>query len=139
MSPAAAEPSPAAHQHPVNVRYLEVDSQGVVFNMWYLAYVDDAMTSFLAARGLPYAGLTDDSLDVQVVHASIDWKGSARFGDPLVVVVEPERLGTTSFTLRFTFTVADEAIVSATMVYVLIDTSAGTPRPLPDHVRAALQ
>ena len=34
---------------PVSVRYLEVDQQGVVFNMWYLAYFDDAMTAFLAA------------------------------------------------------------------------------------------
>ena len=47
---------PVPFVHPVDVRYLEVDRQGVVFNMWYLAYLDDALTAFLAEGGLPYAG-----------------------------------------------------------------------------------
>ena len=29
------------------VRYLEVDAQNVVFNSWYLAWFDDAMSAFL--------------------------------------------------------------------------------------------
>src|SRR5437667_12390906 len=48
---------PIPFTHPVNVRYLEVDQQGVVFNMWYLAYFDDAMTSFLEEGGLPYVDM----------------------------------------------------------------------------------
>ncbi len=43
--------------HPIDVRYLEVDRQGVVFNMWYLAYLDDAMTAFLSEGGLPYGDM----------------------------------------------------------------------------------
>jgi len=39
-----------AHRHAV--RYLEVDAQGVVFNAWYLAWFDDAMTAFLAQHVL---------------------------------------------------------------------------------------
>ena len=35
------------YEHRVAVRYLEVDRQGVVFNAWYLAYFDDALTGFL--------------------------------------------------------------------------------------------
>ena len=31
-----------AFTHRFDVRYLEADQQGVVFNMWYLAYFDDA-------------------------------------------------------------------------------------------------
>ena len=35
------------------VRYLEADQQGVVFNMWYLGYFDEAMAPFLDEGGLP--------------------------------------------------------------------------------------
>jgi acyl-CoA thioesterase FadM len=28
--------------------------------MWYLAYLDDAMSAFLSARGLPYTRMRDD-------------------------------------------------------------------------------
>ena len=43
---------PVPFVHPITIRYLEVDRQGVVFNMWYLAYLDDAMTAF-SGRGWP--------------------------------------------------------------------------------------
>lgn len=32
--------------HPVAVRYLKVDGQGVVFNMWHFVHFDDALTAF---------------------------------------------------------------------------------------------
>jgi len=41
-----------AFTHPVQVRYLEVDAQGVVFNAWYLAWFDEAMTATLRLASL---------------------------------------------------------------------------------------
>ena len=66
---------PVPFVHPISVRYLEVDRQGVVFNMWYLAYLDDAMTAFLSEGGLPYADMLAAGYDVQVVHTELDWHG----------------------------------------------------------------
>lgn len=62
-----------AFTHPVEIRYLEVDQQGVVFNMWYLAYLDDAVTAFLAHVGFPYTVMLDAGFDVQLVHTELDW------------------------------------------------------------------
>src|SRR5579871_1406878 len=87
--------------HPVPVRYLEVDQQGVVFNMWYLAYFDDAMTAFLLAGGLPYTDMIAAGYDVQLVHTELDWGGSLGWGDVAQVRVALSRVGTTSFTLEF--------------------------------------
>ena len=67
--------------HSVEVRYLEVDQQGVVFNMWYLAYLDDAMTAYLLAGGLPYVEMIEAGYDVQLVHTELDWVGSLGWGD----------------------------------------------------------
>jgi acyl-CoA thioester hydrolase len=55
----------AAFTHPVQVRYHEIDQQGVVFNMWYLAYLDEAMSAFIEANGLAYTHLQDDGFDVR--------------------------------------------------------------------------
>ena len=47
----------AVFSHPIVVRYHEMDMQGVVFNMWYLAYFDEAMSVFIEANDLAYMAL----------------------------------------------------------------------------------
>src|SRR5450759_2790975 len=83
-----AAPAPESEfTHRVDMRYLEVDQQGVVFNMWYLAYFDDAMTAWLAHRGVPYQQLFAAGLDVQLVHTEVDLR--ARRDGTEVVPDEP--------------------------------------------------
>ena len=42
---------------PIPVSYFQYDQQGVVFNMWYFGWFDDAMTQFLGEIGYPYTAL----------------------------------------------------------------------------------
>lgn len=127
------------YRHPIGVRYLEVDQQGVVFNAWYLAWFDDAMTGWLAHAGVPYADLLADGCDVQVVHTEIDWAGAVGFGDEVAVEVAPARVGRTSFTLRFTVLKADSPVVTAATVYVCVGVDGGGKREVPPRLRAALR
>jgi len=120
------------------VRYLEVDQQGVVFNAWYLAYLDEAMTAYLILRGVPYPALTGSGVDVQLVHTELDWRGAARFGDELAVDVRADALGRTSFRLAFEIRRGDEVIVTARTVYVVVAVDGSGKRELPDFLRAAL-
>jgi acyl-CoA thioester hydrolase len=130
--------SRAPFTHHVNVRYLEVDQQGVVFNMWYLAYFDDAMTAWMAYRGLPYGEMFAAGFDVQIVHTELDWQGSAGWGDDLEVGIEVERVGTTSFTLRFVAHIGDRPVVTASTVYVVMATDASGKREIPPRLLDAL-
>ena len=129
---------PTPFTHPVNVRYLEVDQQGVVFNMWYLAYFDDAMTAYLAAKGFPYDDLLGAGLDCQLVHTEIDWTGGLGFGDDAGIAVEAERIGTSSFVLRFTALRAGEPVAVGRTVYVVVGTDGSGKREVPDRLRVAL-
>ena len=55
--PPTAGGTPDAPRHGAGVhRHLEFqyDQQGVVFNMWYFGWFDDAMTQFLGEVGYPY-------------------------------------------------------------------------------------
>ena len=123
---------------PIDVRYLEVDQQGVVFNMWYLAYFDDAMTAFLAAGGLPYDAMLASGVDVQVVHTEIDWNGPLGFGDPTEVQVDVAHIGTTSFTLRFAVSSSARTVVSARTVYVAVRTDGSGKCELPAALLGAI-
>jgi acyl-CoA thioester hydrolase len=124
--------------HPVNVRFFEVDLQGVVFNMWYLAWFDDAMTAFLTDLGFGFDEMLSRGWDVQLVHTEVDWRSGARFGDAVDVEVTTDRIGKTSLTLAFRVLRAGEAIVTAKTVYVVVGIDGSGKRAVPDDLRARL-
>jgi acyl-CoA thioester hydrolase len=121
----------------MQVRYLDIDQQGVVFHMWYLAYFEDARNAFLAANGLPLPELIRQGCDVQLAHTEIDWHGSVRWNDAASVRVAPTHVGTTSFTLDFAVIVNGVEIVSGRTVYVTI-IPAGGKQPVPAPLRELL-
>ena len=120
------------------VRYLEVDQQGVVFNMWYLAYFDEAMTAFLASAGASYDALRAEGYDAQLVRSEIDWSDGLRWGDQPAVDVRCARIGATSFTLEFVVRRGDEVVVRGSTVYVVVAADGSGKRPVPDVLRRAL-
>jgi acyl-CoA thioester hydrolase len=125
--------------HPVSVRYLEVDAQGVVFNSWYLAYFDDAMTAFLAARGLPYQTMVEAGYDVQLVRSEIDWHSGVRWQDAIEVAVSTARIGSTSFALDFeVLRDGSEVTCAGRTVYVVIATDGSGKREIPALIADAL-
>lgn len=128
-----------AFEHPITVRYMEVDQQGVVFNSWFLAYFDDAMTAFLDASGLPYETMLSRGYDVQLVHNETTWRGPVRWRDDLRVRVAASRVGSTSFALDFTAVVGGEERVSATTTYVVVATDGSGKREIPAFLRDVLE
>ncbi len=127
---------------PVNVRYMEVDAQGVVFNAWYLTYFDDAMTAFLAHGGLPYRTMLDAGFDVQLVRSEIDYRAGVRWQDPIVVAVSASRFGRTSFALDFEVRRGPgdgaEVTTFGRTVYVVVATDGSGKRAIPALLRDAL-
>jgi acyl-CoA thioester hydrolase len=121
------------------VRYLEADQQGVVFNMWYLGYFDEAMTLFLEEGGLFYRDMLDAGFDVQLVRSEIDWRASLTWPGRASVTVALERRGTTSFTLRFDVADGDGTdVATGRTVYVVVATDGSGKRPIPELLSAAL-
>jgi acyl-CoA thioester hydrolase len=124
---------------PVTVRYLEVDAQGVVFNAWYLAYFDEAMSAFLTARGLPYQKMIEAGYDVQLVRSEIDWRSGLRWQDAVEVAVSTARIGRTSFALDFEVRRdGHEVTCVGRTVYVVIATDGTGKREIPPLIAEAL-
>jgi acyl-CoA thioester hydrolase len=125
--------------HSFDVRYFEVDAQGVVFNGWYLAYFDEAMFTFLTERGLPYKDMIASGHDVQVVHTEMDWHSGVAWRDSVEVAVSTARVGRTSFALDFELRRnKTEVTCAARTVYVVVATDGSGKREIPPLIAAAL-
>jgi acyl-CoA thioester hydrolase len=124
---------------PITVRYLEVDAQGVVFNAWYLAYFDEAMSAFLTARGMPYQKMVEAGYDVQLVRSEIDWRSGLRWQDAIEVAVSTARIGRTSFALDFEVRRdGHEVTCSGRTVYVVVAADGSGKREIPPLIAEAL-
>jgi len=129
---------PVPFVFPFEVRYLEVDQQGVVFNMWYLAYFDDAWTAFLEQGGLPYAEMLADGYDVQLVHTELDWHAPLGFGEPAEVRVGLAGVGRSSVTVQFEVWSDGRRVASGTTVYVVVPLGGEGTMAVSDRLRDAL-
>jgi acyl-CoA thioester hydrolase len=130
--------APDVFEFPLQVRYMEVDAQSVVFNAWYLTYFDEAFSAFLTARGLPYEKMIESGFDVQLVHTEIDWLAGLRWQDQVRVVVSTARVGTTSFALDFQARRDGIPTCTARTVYVVIATDGSGKRSIPPLLADAL-
>jgi len=124
---------------PIATSYFQYDQQGVVFNMWYFGWFDDAMTQFLGEVGYTYTALNADGLDVQLVHTEADWRDAVRYGEQVVVDVATERIGSTSFTLSFAVRVGEQVRSTGRTVYVIVSTDGSGKQPVPPRLRTGLE
>jgi acyl-CoA thioester hydrolase len=120
------------------IRYFEADQQGVVFNMWYLGYFDEALTLYLEEGGLTYPAMTRAGYDVQLVHSEIDWQGPLRWPGEAEIEVECDGSGTTSFSLRFQVRSGGDPVALGRTVYVVVGTDGSGKRPIPPALGRAL-
>jgi acyl-CoA thioester hydrolase len=88
-------------RYPLDVRFFEVDSLGVVFNMWYLGWCDEAMSAFMESIGFGYATLRAGGLDAVLRKAELEWLDSLEAFQHAEVAVRVDHVGRTSFRLRY--------------------------------------
>ena len=75
------------------VRDYECDIQGVVNNANYQHYLEHARHEYLISKGISFAKLHDEGLDLIVTKAEIDYKYPLRSMDSFIVTVEIQREG----------------------------------------------
>ena len=117
------------------IRYGEVDLQGVVFNAHYLAYVDHCVDQWLRSLDVLGAGT---GWDIMVKKATVEWMDSAGIGETLTLVPRVTRWGNTSFDVTVDGAVGERAVFQAVVLYVGVKLGTKEPMPPPDNVRRAL-
>ncbi len=75
------------------VRDYECDLQGVVNNANYQHYLEHARHEYLLSKGISFAKLHDEGLDLIITRVEIDYKYPLRSRDRFVVRLRTEKEG----------------------------------------------
>lgn len=121
-----------------DVRYFEADQQGVVFNMWYLAYFEDARNGYLDWCGYSLQDLLASGHDIQVVRTEVGWRAGARWPERIRLAASVAAIGRTSVTFDFEVRREDQVIATGRTVYVIIGTDGSGKRSVPQAMREAI-
>lgn len=82
----------------LRIYYEDTDCGGVVYYANYLRYFERARTHYLEERGLSVAELMNEGTAFVVVHAEVDYRSPACYGDRLIVETVVSEVTAASFT-----------------------------------------
>jgi acyl-CoA thioester hydrolase len=82
----------------IRIYYEDTDCGGMVYYANYLKYFERARTQYLEERGLSVLGLMNEGTVFVVVHAEVDYRSPARYGDRLIVETIVSDMTTASLT-----------------------------------------
>ena len=82
----------------IQIYYEDTDCGGVVYYGNYLKYFERARTQYLEVRGLSVACLMKEGTVFVVVHAEVDYRYPARYGDRLIIETVVSDMTAASFT-----------------------------------------
>jgi len=86
----------------VRIYYEDTDCGGVVYYANYLKYFERARTDYLERHGFSVAKLAKEGTVFMVVHAEINYKSPARYGETLTVETTLDTSKNASFTFAHT-------------------------------------
>lgn len=110
------------------VRDYECDLQGVVNNAVYQNYLEHARHEFLKSRGIDFAALSAQGVNLVLVRAELDYRRSLRPGDAFEVRVRVEPEGRVRMVFAQEIVKADGTVaLSARMTGTALD-ARGRPR-----------
>ncbi len=115
------------------VRDYELDMQGIVNNGVYFNYLEHARHEFLLSRGVDFAALAQQGINLVVVRSEMDYKASLTSGDEFVIEVTVERISKVKFGFRQrVIRLSDEKLCLDALVIGAALNERGRPAVLPE-------
>jgi acyl-CoA thioester hydrolase len=82
----------------IRIYYEDTDCGGIVYYANYLKYFERARTQYLEERGLSVVWLMKEGTVFVVVHAEVDYRSPAHYGDRLSIETVVSDISAASFT-----------------------------------------
>jgi acyl-CoA thioester hydrolase len=82
----------------IRIYYEDTDCGGVVYYANYLKYFERGRTQYLEDRGLSVRALLKEGTQFLVVHAELDYRSPARYGETLTIATKLSAIGNASIT-----------------------------------------
>ncbi len=121
------------------VRYVELDTQGIVFNGHYLAWYDEAVSDYIRAAGYSEA-MKDAGAEFHVVRGLVEYKVAIGRKAEIEIGALCTRIGRSSITFHTAVFPkgGDTLLATGEIVWVLTDQETRRPTPIPDGLRQVL-
>ena len=128
------------YKYETTIKLHETDAAGLLFFSHQFKLMDDAYESLLEKSGFGFAELIrNKDFFLPIIHAEADYKKPLFVGDRIIIEVEVENIGTTSFTFSYKLTVKNHDLVGlGKTVRVTIDKKTRQKIPLPSPLRDAI-
>jgi YbgC/YbaW family acyl-CoA thioester hydrolase len=125
----------------LQVRFGHVDPAGIAYFPRIYDYLHDVFESLWEEHvGQRYYHLLlERKIGFPLVHSEVEFKKPLHFGDRPVVSVTCSKLGNSSMTLRYRFSLGDQHILEARMTTVCIKLEGMQPIPIPDDFRKSFE
>ena len=122
------------------IRLHNTDAAGVLFFGDIYDIVNAALEEYLESIEFSIAYIINESNFVlPVVHLEADYKSPLKVGNKISVIVELEKIGSSSLTLTFKFLNKEKKIMcTAKTVHVAVDKKSWQKIPLPEKLKEAL-
>ncbi len=131
----------------VRVRWMDCDSQGIVFNGAYLGYLEIAQAEYFRNLGFSIYKIAQRGyFDSAVVKANLEFKAPARIDDLLELHARVSHIGNTSLTLdveiyphESPWPESDRLMSVIQAVYVGLSAESMQTRRVPDEIRSLVE
>jgi len=123
------------------VRYVELDTQGIVFNAHYLTWYDEAVSDYIRAAGWDYqAEVKASGADFHVVRGLVEYKVAIGRKAEIEIGARCTRIGRSSIAFQPAVFPkgGDTLLATGEIVWVLTDQATRRPVPIPDALRSIL-
>lgn len=122
------------------VEFHETDAAGIAHFSSFFVWMEQAEHEFLRSVGLRVIDNLDGRrISYPRVSAHCDYKSPIRFEDEFQIAVSITRLGRSSITYRFHFTMPNCDVATGSMTAVCCELGESPEAiPLPEHIRVAL-
>jgi acyl-CoA thioester hydrolase len=123
-----------AGRHRIRVRYCETDRMGVAHHASYVAWLEEARTEWMRARGMTYRELEDSGVFLQVVDVHVVYKRSVTYDDIVHIETTLTERRRVAVTLGYTLTADDGGLVATATTTLACADRGGKLRRLPDAI-----
>ncbi|MDF1862988.1 MAG: thioesterase family protein [Verrucomicrobiales bacterium] len=120
------------------IQFYDTDCGGVVSNIAYLRYVEQARSALFEALGMGLVEMNESRLFPAVIRTEIDYRSPARLGDEMKIFAALSAVEKVRATCEFTLEVEREPgeatlLATAKQFVALVQMPSGRPRRMPEE------
>ena len=122
----------------MTVRMYDTDAAGILYFANQFRFIHDTFEEWITSHGWGFDRLFDDSpYTFVIVHAESDYLHSITVGDVLDIQLSVDRIGDTSFTMKYDLFKGDIKVGLVKTVHVVLDKKTKQKCSIPDELKNA--